>query len=233
MNIPSWHVTVKRAEFAKALRTVGRASKEVRSATAVITFDETHLAIELSGSVAQVAATGDWPSELRLPGVLLERLAKSLPENDPLPLKVEGERFSVAGFSIPCEWRLYSRAVSTPVRELIPANPDTFDLLMMAARCTKEEIDSAGASVLVANAQRKLDDVCTKAATYVGTHGVSPLHLRRLCEEHAAEGTRQFRDCDARMVSAIAEAWCILAPMGVEPMEIKALMEKCLRNAWK
>ena len=233
MSIPSWQVTVKRTEFAKALRNVGRAAKEVRKATAVITFDKKELVIDLSGNVVQVAASGDWPSELRLPGMHLERLAKSLPEDDPLPLKVEGERLFVASFSIPCEWRLYSRAASTPARELIPANPDMFDLLMMASRCSKEEIDTAGVSALVAAAQSKLDNLCTKAASFLGSYGVSPLHLRRLCEEHAGEGTRQFRESDRRTVSQIAEAWCILAPMGVEPMEIKALMEKCLRNAWK
>ena len=233
MSAPSWHLSVKRAEFAKALRLVGRAAKEVRTATAVLTFDRDQLTIDLSGNVAQLAATGDWPSEVRIPGEHLERLAKALPEEDPLPLKVEGERLFVASFSIPCEWRLYSRPVSTPARELIPANPDLFDLLMMAARCSKEEIDAAGASALVSNAQIKLDTLCTKAAGFLGTYGVSPLHLRRLSEEHAAEGTRQFRESDAKTIVQIANAWCILAPLGVEPMEIKALMDNCLRNAWK
>ncbi len=233
MSAPSWHLSVKRADFAKALRSVGRAGKDVLSATAVLTFDQNRLAIDLSGNVTQIPASGDWPSEVRLPGENLELLARSLPEEDPLPLKVEGERLFVASFSIPCEWRLYSRAVSTPVSELIPANADLFDLLMMVARCSKEEIDTAGASALVSNAQLKLDHMCTKAAGFLGAYGVSPLHLRRLCEEHAAEGTRQFRESDAKAIVQIAQAWCILAPMGVDPMEIKALMDNCLRNAWK
>jgi hypothetical protein len=114
-----------------------------------------------------------------------------------------------------------------------PTNPDLFDLLIMAARCSKEEIDRAGASVLVSNAQSKLETLCTKAASYLGSYGVSPLHFRRLCEEHAAAGTRQFRESDAKTILQIAQVWCILAPMGVEPMEIKTLMENCLRSAWK
>jgi hypothetical protein len=232
MSPPSWHLSVNQAQFAKALKSVGRAGKDVRSAKAVLTFDQNQLAIDLVGNVTQLPASGDWPSEVRLLGVHLERLARSLPEEDPLSLKVEGKRLFVARFSIPCECRL-SGGVSTPVRELIPANADLFDLLMMASRCSQEEIDAAGASALVSNAQLKLDQLCEKAAGVLGAYGISPLHLRQLCEEHAAEGDRHFRESDAKAIAQIAKAWAILAPIGVEPMEIKALMDYCLRNAWK
>jgi hypothetical protein len=172
---------------------------------------------------------------VRLPGDALERLARSLPSDDPLPLKIEGERLFAANFSIPCKWRLYSRPVSTPAREVIPANADVFDVLMTAARCSAEEIDTAGAAALVSDAQQKLDKLCERAASFLGSHGVSPLHLRRLCEEHAAEGTRNFRESDSKTLVKIANAWLLLAPLGVEPlgvepMEIKTLMDECLRE---
>jgi hypothetical protein len=233
MSVHSWHLSVNRAEFAKALKLVGRAGKGVRSADAILTFDNNRLAMDLSGNAAEIPAAGDWPTEVRLPGDALERLAKSLPEDDPLPLKIEGERLFAANFSIPCEWRLYSRSVSTPAREMIPANADLFDVLMTAFRCSPEEIDTAGASALVSNAQQKLDKLCEKAASFLGSHGVSPLHLKRLCGEHAAEGTRNFRESDSNTLVKIANAWLLLAPLGVEPMEIKTLMDECLRNAWR
>jgi hypothetical protein len=232
MSAPSWRLSVDRTEFAKALRLVGRAGKSVGAADAVLIFSDNLLAIDLSGNAAQVAAAGDWPTEVRLPGDALERLAKALPEDDPLPLKIEGERLFAANFSIPCEWRLYSRPVSTPAREMIPANADLFDILMTASRCSPEEIDTAGASALVSNAEQKLDKLCEKAASFLGSHGVSPLHLRRLCEKHAAEGTRNFRESDSKTLVKIANAWLLLAPLGVEPMELKTLMDECLRNAW-
>jgi hypothetical protein len=232
MSVPSWHLSVKRAEFAKALRSVGRAGKDVCSATAVLTFDQSRLSIDLAGTVSQIPASGDWPSEVRLPGVYLERLVRILPKEDPVPLRVEADRLFVAKFSIPCECSL-SGAVSTPVRELIPANADLFDILMMAARCSQEEIEAAGASALVSKAQLKLDELCMKAARALGGYGVSPVHLWQLCEEHLAEGDRHFRESDVKAIAQIAKAWAILAPMGVDPMEIKALMDYCLRNAWR
>lgn len=233
MSAPSWQLSVDRTEFVKALKLVGSAGRAVRSAEAILTFDDQRLAIDLSGNAAQVAATGDWPTEVRLPGDSLERLAKSLPKYDPLLLKVDGERLFAANFSIPCEWRLYSRPVSTPAREMIPANADVFDVLMTASRCSPEEIDTAGASALVSNAQQKLEKLCEKAASFLGSYGVSPLHLRRLCEEHTAEGTRDFRESDSKTLVKIANVWLLLAPLGVEPMEIKILMDECLRNAWR
>ena len=216
MSPPSWHLSVNRAQFAKALRSVGRAGKDVRSANAVLTFAQNRLAIDLVGNVTQLPASGDWPSEVRLLGVHLERLARSLPEEDPLSLKVEGKRLFVARFSIPCECRL-SGGASTPVRELIPANADLFDLLMMASRCSQEEIEAAGASSLVSNAQLKLDQLCEKAAGVLGAYGISPLQLRQLCEEHAAEGNRHFRESDAKAILQIAKVWCILAPWEWSP----------------
>ena len=232
MSAPSWQLSVDRTEFAKALKLVGRTGTGVRSAEAILTFDSDRLLIDLSGNGADVAAAGDWPTEVRLPGAALERLAKALPKDDPLPLKIEGKRLFAANFSIPCELRLHSRPVSTPVREMIPANADLFDILMTASRCSAEEIDAAGASALVLSAQQKLDRLCEKAASLLGPHGVSPLHLRKLCEEHAADGTRDFRESDSKALVKIANAWLLLAPLGVEPMELKTLMDECLRNAW-
>jgi hypothetical protein len=233
MSVQTWELLVDRNEFRKALRIAAQGAKTVESDTAILTFDQDNLRVDLSGNIAVVSATGDWPSEVRLQRETLKHLAKSLPEQDPLPLKIEGERMLVARFSIPCEWRLYSRPATSPVRDLIPANPDLFDLLVVAASCSQEEIDDAGAATLVSNAQRKLDQICQKAAGFLGIYGVSALDLRRLCEQHASDGTRQFLESESKAIGQVANAWSLLAFMGVEPGELKNLMDSSLRNAWK
>ena len=233
MSAHSWHLSVDRSEFAKALTLVERTGNEVRSADAILTFDAGRLVINLFGNVAQLAAAGDWPSEVRLPGDVLERLATSLPEENPLQLKVEGDRLIVARFSIPCEWRTLSRPTSNPVVELIPSNADSIEILMVRSRCSQEEIDAAGATGLVAEAERRIDANCQAAARVLHRYGVTPAHLRRLCDDHAADGTRKFRESDAVAIGQIAKAWELLAPFGVEPNELKELMDNCLRNAWR
>lgn len=233
MSTPSWHLSVNRAAFAKALKLVGRAAKAVRSSAAILTFDEGLLTIDVSGNVNQIPATGDWPSEVRLPGGALERLAKALPDENPLQLKVEGERLFMARFSVNCEWRVLSRPAATPVPELIPPDADPFEILMIRLRCSDDEIDAAGATKLVAEAEGKIAATCAAAARILAGYGVTAAHLRRLCKEHAAEGTRKFREADALAIGQIAQVWKLLAPYGVDPAEIKGLMDTCLRNSWK
>jgi len=232
MSTPCWRLSVSRPEFAKALRLVGRAGRDVRSGEAILTFDGGRLIIDLSGNVAQVAATGAWPSEVRLPGGALERLAKSLPEGNPLDLKVEGDRLLAARFAMPCKWSMLSRP-GTPVPDLIPANADPFQILMIRTRCSDAEIDAAGATGLIAEAERRIDSTCEAAARILHHYGVSPAHLRKLCDEHAADGSRKFSESDGVTIGQIAKAWQLLAPLGVEPDELKALMDDCLRNAWR
>ena len=224
-------LSVRRAELAQALKLVGRTGAAVRAATAALTYANGQLAIDLAGSVALVAAEGDWPGEVRVPGQYLESLANALPHVDPLPIKLEAERLFVATFSIPCESS--PSAQSSMARELIPANADLFDLLLMASRCSALEIHRAGATALVAKAQAKLDQICDKAAGPLRPYGITPSHLKALCAAHVEEGSRQFRESDLKAITQIADVWRLLAPLGVEPMEIKALMDNTLRNAWK
>jgi len=226
-----WTLRVNRTEFAKVLRTVGRAGRPVRGAQAVLTLEDRQLAIDLAGNVAWLPADGNWPGEARLAGSAMERLAKVLPKEDPLVLRVEGDRFFVARFSVPCERRASS--LPTPVRELVPPNADLFEILMIRSRCSREEIDAAGAAGLMRQAEARMDELCDRAADILAPYCVGAAHLRRLCEGHAEEGTRLFRENERKAVGQVARAWGLLAPLGVEPSELKALMENCLKNAWR
>ena len=160
----SWQLSVNQAEFAKSLRLVGRAAKAIRSSAAILTFDGGLLVIDVSGDVSQIPATGEWPSEVRLPGGALERLAKALPDDNPLHLKVEGERLFMARFSVSCEVRVLSCPTATPVPELVPPDADPFELLMIRSRCSDEEIDAAGATNLVSEASGRMAYSCATAA---------------------------------------------------------------------
>jgi hypothetical protein len=104
---------------------------------------------------------------------------------------------------------------------------------MIRSRCLDEEIDAAGAAGLMEQAEGRLDDLCGRAATILAPYGVDAADLRKLCERHAEEGTRDFRDSERKVVRQVARAWELMAPLGVEPGELKALMENCLKNAWR
>lgn len=229
----SWAITVGRDEFANALRSIARTTHAVDEGDAILTFDGQNLSIEVSGKSCVVTGEGEWPTEVRLPGEILARLASSLPDEDPLTLRVSDGRMHLERLSIPCRWAVFSHRRSTPVRELIPANADAFDILMLRRRCSPEEIDIAGAHSLVEEAENTLSSACGKAASTAKRYGAGWKEFKGLCELHIEEGKRSFRSADQAEVNHIAEIWKILAPFGVETAEIKEVLRSSLKQAWK
>ncbi len=227
----NWQLQVNRSELARALGTLGRTGRAVANAQAILTFDGGALNLDLAGGVAQIPAVGKWPKEVRLPGDALERLAKVLPDEDPLPLRIVGGRFFAARFSIACEIRDSSHP--TPVRELLPPDADLFDILLVRSRCSDHEIDAAGATRLVSDAEKRLDDLCAKAAALLRMYRITATDLRAICNRHIEDGICQFRESDRTTIRQIASVWALLAPLGVEPAEIKELMDSRLKNAWR
>jgi hypothetical protein len=94
----NWQLQVNRSELALALRTLGRTGHAVANAQAIFTFDGSALNLDLAGGVAQIPAVGTWPKEVRLPGDALERLAKVLPDENPLPFESLAVGSSRPGF---------------------------------------------------------------------------------------------------------------------------------------
>lgn len=227
-----WELRVKRSELAQALRTVGRASRAVSDAEAILTFEAGSLTIDLAGTSARLPASGGaWPREVRLPGDALDRLAKVLPAEDPLHLRINGGRFWAARFSIPCECR--EASVPTPVREMVSPNADLFEVLLIRSRCSDEEIDAAGVAPLISNAQTRLQVLCAKPAQLLSRYGITASDFRAVCDRHIKDGSRQFCEGDRAMIRQIADVWELLAPLGVEINDIKELMDSRLRSAWK
>jgi hypothetical protein len=57
--------------------------------------------------------------------------------------------------------------------------------------------------------------------------------LEELIAEARAKGTASWSTDEKRMTAIVAKAWVLLAPLGVETTDIRRLIEKTVRNAWK
>jgi hypothetical protein len=57
--------------------------------------------------------------------------------------------------------------------------------------------------------------------------------LESLVVEARARGPAQWRPEEKKMIALVARAWEVLAPLGVEPSDIRRLANKAVRNAWK
>ncbi len=57
--------------------------------------------------------------------------------------------------------------------------------------------------------------------------------LDTLVSEARARGAATWSEDEKKMIAIVARAWMLLAPLGVETADIRRLMDKAVRNAWK
>ena len=57
--------------------------------------------------------------------------------------------------------------------------------------------------------------------------------LEELVAEAGAKGAASWATDEKKMTSIVAKAWVLLAPLGIETTDIRRLVDKAVRNAWK
>jgi hypothetical protein len=57
--------------------------------------------------------------------------------------------------------------------------------------------------------------------------------LEAVVADARARGTPSWSEEEKKMIAIIAKAWALLAPLGVEPADIRRLVNNAVRNAWK
>jgi hypothetical protein len=57
--------------------------------------------------------------------------------------------------------------------------------------------------------------------------------IEKLVSETRARGTSRWFIQEKKMISIIAKAWALLAPLGIEPADIRRLSDNAVRDAWK
>ena len=77
-----------------------------------------------------------------------------------------------------------------------------------------------------------------KAIISEATRILKPLRISRddlekLVSQTRVKGTSHYSIQEKKMISIIAKAWAILAPLGIEPADIRRLADDAVRNAWK
>lgn len=229
-----WTLDVRRSELLDALqRIVPKSRKETPHARVIFAFSDGHLSVESIGGKVHVPAAGTWPGAAAVAADLLKRLTRALPEEDPLRLQATDKQFTVSRLSLPCECRTTLDAAPAVYGELIPANLTLHEMLKLRDQYPSEAIKAAGLAPAVAAAQAKIDIILKRAATVLQPYGVTEAELVTLVEKHAADIVWGFQDADKAVIKRIAEAWSLLAPLGIEVGEIKSLVDDSIRNAWK
>jgi hypothetical protein len=187
---------VSRSELAQALKIVARVMGEY-SGSVELTFEDGQLSVEAANTSAKASAAGNWPAPIFVGALWVRRLAKTLPEDDPLILRVEHGRIYLDRYSEPCA-------------------------LVAAELGLKPERPQIDEQRIINEAMRLL----------------KPLHIKRseleaVISDVRARGPASWSPEDRHMVSVVAKAWTLLAPLGTETPDLRRLVELAVRNAWK
>ena len=224
---------VSRADLATALKNVSRAIRK-QTGDAEFRFGGDALAIRVANTTAEAPAHGTWPKPIFVNASFVSKLAKLIPEGDPVRLHVESGKLYANRFSQTC--------TESPTELELPKN-DENALISEAAKCLKSLfIKRTDLEQLVSEAQEKtsawsLEDhrlmtVVTKAWSLLAPLGVEPADIRRLISEAKERGTGWSAE-EKKLLGVVMDAWVLLAPLGVEPADIRRLISSAVRNAWK
>ena len=203
---PAYALEVARRDMALALKTVARMIGRRRRPTGVkLCFAEGRLAIEIDGAVTDMPASGTWPLPIFVRGTWARKLARRMPVGNPIHLRVDAGRLHTNRYSESCAW--------TRIEPPQPADalPDAV----------------AGAPAMDENLS------ISEAARILEPLLVTRLDLEALVAEARARGTAMWSEEEKKMTAIIARAWALLAPLGVETGDIRRLVDKAVRNAWK
>src|SRR5688572_25366925 len=94
---------VNRSELLEGLKQISKLVKKKGVGKGVFSYQDGDLLITLDGVSVRASAEGDLQGSVRIPGLSVLSLPKILPTDDPLPIRLEGERIFISSFSLPCE----------------------------------------------------------------------------------------------------------------------------------
>ena len=228
-----WLLYVDRKSFARALRRLCILTGKAAAGDVRIEFDSSYLELSFEDAAIAVEAEGTWPEPVYVPSVFVRKLPRALPPVENLCLAVRSNRFYADRLSVPCRER-QPRPEDTPaLAEMIHKDSELFDVLVIGSRFSRHELEEAGVHLLYEAAISRLDALCERVAHLLRDYRVSHADITSLCQRHIEDGQRTLRQSDGPAIHRIAVVWEMLATLGVEPGEIKELMDRKLRSAWK
>ena len=111
---PLFKLEVGRTGLTQALKIVAKVmSKDAGDVG--LTFEDGCLSIDAGETIAKAPASGVWPAPIFVGASWVRLLAKKTPPEDPLVIRVEGERIYVGGYSEPCAFKPSKQSLTPPL----------------------------------------------------------------------------------------------------------------------
>jgi hypothetical protein len=183
---PPYELEVARADLTQAVEIVAGLMGKHASGVS-LQFEDGWLWIESGAGIAKTPARGTWPLTIIVGRSWVRRLAKNMPADDPVRLRVEEGRLYANRYSEPCA----RTAVKQPIK---PEGPQ-LDKILEAARILKPLLITKwdlAALVVEASARgtaswseedKKMIAIIAKAWALLAPLGVETADLRRLVND--------------------------------------------------
>lgn len=224
---------VSRADLSAALKSVSRAITK-QTGDAEFRFGDGALSVRIANTVAEAPALGTWPKPIFVDASFVSKLAKLIPEGDPVQLRVVSGRLHANRFSQVC--------TDSPTELDLPKIDESALIAEATKRLKPLLIKRSDLETLVAETREKsaawsLEDhrllpIVAKVWLLLAPLGVEPADIRRLISEAQQKGTAWTAE-ERKLLSIVTDLWVLLAPLGVEPSDIRRLANDAVRNAWK
>jgi hypothetical protein len=200
---PPYQLEVSRAHLAQVLKIVARAIGK-NPGDACFRFADGLLSIEASNTSADAPARGTWPLPIFVSTWWVRRVAMRMPTGDPIHLRVDAGRLYANRYSETC----------AGTRREQPVSP---------------ELSAIGENLLISDAALILKPL------RVGRPAVEQLVTEALARGTSSwsRGVVAWAAEEKKMRMIVENAWMKLAPFGVGMTDIRQLVDKTLRDAWK
>jgi hypothetical protein len=175
---------------------------------AVLRFEDGSLSIEAANTVADVPARGTWPLPIFAHASWVRQLARRMPADDPIRLRVEAGRLYASRYSQACSWTATERLPDCTPDSWSPEHVEA-SLIQEAALILRPlRIEKPAVESLVSEALAK--GTCSWAKGFVA-----------------------WSEEEKKMRKIVEKAWMKLAPFGVGMPDIHRLVDETIRDAWK
>jgi hypothetical protein len=147
--------------------------------SAILTFDDGQLKIELGGCVLTADAKGLWKGQVKIPVDVIRNIAKSFAKGSSgdVVVSTDGNELRIEQIAVPCHWDalLYPRIQ-------MPLGAGLTDVLTLPLKYSAEDIDRSELSEALASAEEQRDELIGKATRILRALNVSEVHLRELVD---------------------------------------------------
>ena len=141
-------------------------------------FDSEGLMLQMGSSQAHASATGEWQGIARCSPKFAFALIEALPDTKTVSLRVEGGKLYVGGSSATCMWDDRQGSLAS-----IPLAGDLESLLALRIQHNPQELERAGLINMVLEAERKRNNMISRAVTALRPLGITRGDLLELLEE--------------------------------------------------